>query len=780
VTAVGGAGRFVGRSVPRTEDPRLVCGDGEFVADVVLPGMLHATFVRSPHARAYVRSIDTSEAMRVPGVVAVLTGADLNPLARDMRTMYEVESGDPRWRLTPLTSDEVRHVGDPVAIVLAESRYLAEDGADVVAVDYEPLVPVLDYERAAETDALVHTAMGTNVAAEVASPADPEIDARLAASHVVISETIRQHRQSQAPMECRGVLASWDRGGATLRVWMSTQHAHDARNHFARLTGVGENRVRVTARDVGGGFGQKSHVGREECAVVLAARSVRRPVKWIEDRWENLVAASHARDDEIHVTMGFDASGYITAAAIEYLEDLGAYPVGGPGGTGPFVCMVFPGPYRVPALAFTARSVFTNTLGRGMYRGPWMTETVGREIVLDIAARRLGIDPIDLRRRNVVQPDDEPYTTATGLTYERVSPAATLEQAAALIGYEEFRRVQVASAPHGLRRGIGVSLYIEPSAIGMGVLGTEAATIRIDPSGAVSVLVGTCAHGQSIETTLAQVVAEDLGVDLADVVVHQGDTDVAPFGGGTHGSRTAVIAGGACHTAATRLREKIVAAAAHLLEAAPDDLVLAGGRVSVRGTPARGLALAELAAIAYAHPASLPSGMDAGLEVAARYTAPMFTFSNAAHACICEVEEDTGRVRISRYVVSEDCGRMINPAVVEGQIAGGVVQGIGGVLHEHAAYDDDGNPRATTLLDYLLPTAGDVPAIECGHVVTESATPGGYKGMGEGGAIGAPPAVVNAIADALGIDINAQPLGPADVLAWLERARMQHSRNIEP
>jgi len=509
-------------------------------------------------------------------------------------------------------------------------------------------------------------------------------------------------------------------------------------------------------------------------AVVIASYQLARPVKWVEDRNENLLAGGHARAESATVSMAVDADGHILGARVSHLVDVGAYcvpPITGSQGGG--VAMFFPGPYRIPRLSFENTTVFTNTCGRAAYRGPWLFETVAREQMVDVVARAVGIDPVELRRRNVVRDEDLPYVSATGLTYDRISPAATLEQAVEMVGYDDFRREQSAAREDGRCLGVGFSLYVEPSQT-RGSMGSEGAVLRIDPTGAVTLVMGTASHGQSTETTMAQLVADELGIRPQDVLFIQGDTAVTPWGPGTGGSRTAVIAAAAAQQAAVQMRERVVEIAADMLEASPRDLELVDGAVRVVGDPAGQVSLADVAERAYLTPEALPAGTEPGLMVSARSSAPPLTLSNACHACVVEVDTETGRVTVLRYVVSEDCGRMINPMVVEGQIAGGVVQGIGGVLYEHMVYDDSGNPLTTTFLDYLLPTAAEVPEIEYGHVETPADTVGGFKGMGEGGAIGSPPAVVNAVADALaplGVRLTGSPLGPEQVLAAIRAAR---------
>jgi aerobic carbon-monoxide dehydrogenase large subunit len=743
------------------------------VDDVVLPGMLHAAFVRSPVARGTIRGIDPSPARELPGVLAVFTAADLNEPGRPFWKTMTGPEGQPPHRL--LAEGDVRFAGDVVALVIAGSRYLAEDGAELVDVDIEPLPPVMEppaLDPGAGEETLVHPELGTNLADELPQMPRPDVDEVFAGAAHVVTETFSQHRYLPVPMETRGVVASWDRWSDRLELVISGQGVHEVRLFYSRYFGVPEDRIRVVMGDVGGSFGQKVFPVNDEIAVVAAARRLGRPVKWIEDRSENLIAGGHARDQSMRVSFALDAGGVVLAARSHLVENVGAFPAGGSGSMLLAAMVVFPGPYRIGKYAASGQAFFTNTCSRCAYRGPWMIETTAREQMMDVAAAELGIDPLELRRRNVIQPGDLPFTTAIGLTYDAISPARTLEQAAELIGYSGFRTFQQQARAEGRLVGIGLSAYIEPLGA-PGILATEAATIRIEPSGTVNVFMGTGSHGQSLETTIVQVVADHLGAALDDVHLIQGDTAATPYGPGTAGSRSAAIASGAAQQASASMRERVLAIAAGMLEANPADLTMAGSRISVAGDPDAGIALKDVAAAAYLNPASLPPGTPAGLEVSERYQAPMISFSNAAHACTVEVDPATGVVRVLRYVVSEDCGNMINPMVVEGQIAGGVVQGIGGVFYEHMAYDPDGNPLPTTFLDYLLPTAAEVPELEYGHVVTPGPTPGGYKGMGEGGAIASPAALANAVRDALaplGVRITAQPLTPDRILSLIEQA----------
>jgi len=766
-----GAARFVGQSVKRNEDIRLVTGRGRYVDDVTMPGMLHAHFVRSPVARGALSPVDVSEAAALPGVIAAFTAADLNPEAHSFWvTMSGPDAGGPPMRV--LADGDVRYVGEPVALIVAESRYIAEDAAELVAFEVDPQPAVVTIDQALAPGETVHREFASNLSAEIPRTDNPALDELFAGADRVITEKFDQHRYLNVPMEPRGLIASWDPWQQRMEVVASTQTVHETRAQWSRLLDIPEESIHVVMGDVGGSFGQKMFPGREDHAILIAAKKLGRTVKWIEDRAENLIAGGHAREESIETSFAVDAEGRILAARAHHLENVGAYPVGGNGAMAPTAAMVFPGPYRMRGIGFSAQAVFTNTCGHVAYRGPWMMETVAREQMVDVVAHELGLDPLELRRRNVIQRSDLPFTTATGVVYDTVSPAETLEQAAELIGYDAFRKEQEEARRDGRYLGIGLSLYIEPQ-FGFGILATEAATIRIEPSGKVNLLMSTGSHGQSVETTVVQVVADELGVDMADIRFFQGDSAATPYGPGTGGSRSAAINSGAAIAASQQVREKVLLIAAQLLEAAPADLEIVNGVISVKGDPDASVPLAAVAAVAYLNTDALPPGVTPGLEFTARYKAPFLMYSNACHAATVEVDPATGTVKILRYLVSEDCGNLINPMVVEGQIAGGVAQGIGGVFYEHFVYDADGNPLTTTFLDYQLPTAAEVPDYEYGHVITPSATPGGFKGMGEGGAIASPAALINAVRDALrpfGVKLTAQPLTPEVIVRAIEEA----------
>ncbi|HKY14024.1 MAG TPA: xanthine dehydrogenase family protein molybdopterin-binding subunit [Microthrixaceae bacterium] len=770
------AARYVGTRVHRVEDARLLTGHGTYVDDVTRPGMLHACFVRSPFARAKVLGIDVSSALELPGVQAVFTASDLNP---DVRENWYTMSGQhvPDVARPPLAEDEVRFVGDPVALVVANSRYLAEDAAELVEVDYDPLPAVAHYEQAEGVEHLVHEAHPGNVAIALGGPPSEDGEAVFAGATHVVEETIHQQSHTAVPLETRGIVVEWVPASGELTIFAATQAPHEVRAFCARLLGLPEQRIRVVMRDTGGGFGQKVVPQREEVCLMLAARKVPAALKWIEDRRENLMAGGHARKEHGTAKLAFDSDGTMLAAHLDYVQDVGAYPTPSPMTAAFAVGLLFPGPYRIPQASWSAKLIHSNTCGRTAYRGPWQFESVSREMLVDIAARRMGIDPVELRRRNILRQDEMPHANANGMPYDHMTPAETFEHALELLDYDGFRREQAAAREEGRYLGVGTCSYVEPTTSAQPYFATEGATIRIEPSGKVNVYVAGGSTGNSLETTVVQLTADALGVDIEDVSTIQGDTAITPFGAGTGGSRSGSMTAGAVGETAAVLREKLVAIAAHRLEAAEADIELADGRASVRGTPTAGVTIAEMANLAYFSPGKLPAGMSAGLEESGRYTAaaPML-WANATHACTCEVDVTTGSVKLLRYIVSEDCGPMINPNVVEGQIAGGTVQGIGGALLEHFVYDDDGNPLTTTFVDYLLPTTTEVPDIEYGHVESPAPGPGGYKGVGEGGAIGATPAVVNAVADALaplGVKITRLPVSPSSIVEAIAEASVR-------
>lgn len=770
-TNVRAAARYVGQKVHRKEDARLLAGSGRYVADVQRVGTLHAAFLRSEAASAGLARVDVSAAKELAGVVAVFTWADFHGKTGEA---WHGMLGEQLVVPPPLAITDVRYVGDPIALVVAESRAIAEDACDLIEVDYERRPAVVDYRTAsADTDHVVHAGWGLASNAMVAVPfmaLSPDLEQAFTDAAHVVSCTIEQNRYVAVPMETRGVLATFDKGREELDLVAATQSVHETRSFFARYLDLPEANITVTARDVGGGFGQKMFMAREECAIVLAARELGATIRWIEDRRENLIGAGHSRNEQAEVRLAIDADGIIQAMSAATRADVGAYPIC-PGVVDP---TLLPGPYRIGRFGFSMEMCWTNTMGKAAYRGPWMFETTAREMALDCAARQIGMDPIELRRRNLLSESELPHTTPTGQTFVEAAPLESLEQAAAMLDVAAFRREQAAARAEGRLLGLGVCCYIEPSSMNGPSLHSEAATVRVEPSGKVVAFLSTTSHGQSIETTMAQVVAEHLGVAYDDVTVLQADTKAAPWGPGTGGSRTAVIAGGAARAATLEVRDKVLAIAAQMMEAAPEDLEIVEREVSVKGTPARSIPLRDVAKKAYLNSNELPGQMGS-LEATVRFKPERYpTWSNATHLCVVEIDPDTFVPTVLRYVVSEDCGEMINPQVVDGQIFGGVVQGLGGVLYEDMRYDDDGNPLTTTFLDYLLPTTAEVPAIEVGHVGrAATSNPGGYKGMGEGGAIGAHAAVANAVGDALahlGVNVTSTPLGPEEIFRLVTAA----------
>ena len=734
--------------------------------------MLHACFVRSPFARAKLGDIDATAALALPGVRAVLTATDINPEVKE--AWHAVAGKDiPDTPRPPLAEGEVKFVGDPVALVIAESRYIAEDAVELVEVDYEALPAIADFTRAIGADVIVHDAYPDNVAGGMGG-APPDEETFSSAPHVA-EASVYQQIYAPVPMETRGMVVEWDAPSAELTVWASTQTPHELRAFAARLLGIPAQGVRVIMRDTGGGFGQKVVPMREDMCILLAARKVPVALKWIEDRRENLMSAGQARHVDGKARMAFDAEGNILAADIDFLQDVGAYPTPYPVLTTAAIGMFFPGPYRIPKASFNYKTVFSNTAGLAAYRGPWQYETLAREVLFDIAARKMNMDPVELRRRNILRGDEMPYFNPNGMPYDHVAPADTFEQAVKILDHEGFRREQREALDQGRYIGLGFSAYIEPTGAATGHLATEGATIRMEPTGKINVYVNGGSTGNSIETTVVQLTADALGANIEDVSTIQGDTAVTPYGAGTQGSRSGPMTAGAVHEAGGILRKQIVAMAAHRLGVEEADIELSGSKAVVRDDPSKSVSFADIAYRSYYEPQQLPPGMPPTLEATARFTsqAPIH-WANATHACTCEVDVETGHVTLTRYIVSEDVGAMINPNVVEGQIAGGTVQGIGGALLENMAYDDDGNPLSSTFVDYLLPTATEVPPIEYGHVEIPGPGIGGYKGVGEGGAIGSTPAVINAINDALaplGVTLTRLPASPAAIVELIEETQ---------
>jgi carbon-monoxide dehydrogenase large subunit len=769
-------GAFVGRSVSRSEDARLLSGRGRFADDIALPRMGHAAFVRSEVTHGRLLAVDVAAARAAPGVKAVLTGAEL----AEHTEPIVIEYAPVNVKMPPfpvLCVDKVRLVGDPIAIVIADSRAAAEDAADLVRVIVEPLEPVMTHDDALDpTRPPLFDELGSNVFAPAAFE-HGDLDACFDAADRVVGAELRVSRLANVPMETRGIVADYDAGTDELTIHAAVQSPHLVRSLLAAATRHPLGLVRVLVGDIGGSFGLKATLTREEIAVTAASKLLGMPVKWIEDRHENLLVSGHGRDDAFQVEAAVRDDGTILGIRAELTVDQGAYPAV-PLSAGVFAIgmrILMPGPYRMTALSFKQRVIATNKPQYVAYRGPWATETFIRETLVDMVAAELGLDPVDVRRRNIVDLHEQPVQMATGPTHASMTARETLERAVERIGYEAFRSRQAEARAEGRRLGIGFSTFVEPAPgpldyrTALGVhFSAERAEARIEPDGRLTILTAQSPHGQGHHTTLAQVAADSLGVDFGEVRVISGDTRVTPFSTlGTGGSRSATMASGAVQNAVHAVKEKVLEIGAHMLEADPRDLDIVAGAIVVAGVPGRSLPLADVARLAYFAPRELPEGMSPGISAARDFKQTESGWAVATHCCTVEVDIDTGRVRILRYVVAEDCGELINPAIVDGQVRGGTVQGIAQVLLEGASFAPDGTPLTTSLADYLLPTSMDVPEIEIIHLETPPIGPVNFRGVGEGGAICAPPAVANAISDALaphGGRVTELPVTPERVL----------------
>ncbi len=790
---------LVGARVKRVEDRRLLTGRGSFTDDYRPPGLLHVAFLRAPYAHARIVQIDTVQACAVSGVVAVVTGEEL---ARSVQPMRAI-STTPGYRVTDwpvLAVAKVRYVGEAVAAVVAQTRYIAEDAAELIGIDYEPLGPVFNVEEAAEPEApLVHEAAESNVLLsrefshgsaisglsradavdhEPSPPAGPD-----AAGTLTLRDRFRFRRHAAVCIEPRSYIAEFNPAEDSLTLHSTTQCPGVVRTAVAELLGMAEHRVRVISIDVGGGFGAKSSVYPEEVTICALARMLCRPVKWTGDRREDLMATSQAWDEVIDAELTVKRDGVIVELKAEVLADVGAYSVyPWTAGIEPVQTVSFlPGPYHVPNYWARARAVATCKAPTGPYRG------VGRPIstfvmegLIERAARRLGIDPIEIRLRNYIRIGEFPYKAPTGIVWDLADFAGSLLKARDLLDYVMWREQQAQARQRGRLVGIGFASFVELTGIGSATsaapgmqlpAGTEAATVRVDPSGTITAIFGVAAHGQGLETTLGQIVAEELGVALEEVRVLWGDTDVAPYGTGSYASRGAVMGGGAAIMASRAVGEKVRRIAAHLLETASPMSSATEPRPVIGDRTGPRAGLKEIAKAAYAGLKRLPKGMEPGLEATCFYDPYYGTASYATHGAVVEVDPDTFRITVLRYVVADDCGRMINPLIVDGQVCGGVAQGLGGALLEEVVYDPSGQLITGSLMDYLVATATDIPPIEVCHLDIPSPTSlGGFRGVGESGTIGAPAAVANAINDALsplGIELGELPITPLRIFERL-------------
>jgi carbon-monoxide dehydrogenase large subunit len=755
--------RLFGARVRRREDARLVTGRGRYVADVTHPDLLHVAVHRSPHAHARIVRVDAAQARQRPGVVHVLVPADVAALGRLPLLVPHASLVAPACPEI-LPQAIVSYAGQAVALVIAESAAEAEDALEALHVEYEPLPAVASLEDALRLDGpRVHP--GGNVASRftqrVGDPAG-----ELARASVVLRERFHLHRGAGMAMETRAIAARWDADLGQVTVWSTTQAPQILRRLLARYLAIPEHAVRVVTQDIGGGFGPKAIIYAEDILVPYLARALGRPVRFVETRREHLLAVTQERDQWHDVEVGFTREGRIVAVRDTFAHDCGAFVSWGV--IVPILTSVsVPGPYRVPSYEVTLTAVYTNRVPVTPVRGAGRPQAVFvMERMLDRAAERLGIDRVELRERNLIQPDEFPYDVGlisrdnSPRRYDSGNYPECLRRAASAVGAADFPAARARARGAGRAIGLGFAMFVEDTGLGP----YEGVRVRVDPLGRVFVFSGTSSQGQAHETTLAQIVADGLSVPLEQVTVVPGDTAGIPYGVGTFASRVGVLASTSAAHAAAEVRRKALAVAADHLEAAPEDLALEDGRISVRGAPGRGLALGDVAAIATApRPGyALPGGMDPGLEASGYVHVAQSTYSSGAHAAVVEVEPDTGAVRILKYVAVDDCGTMINPLVVEGQIHGGIAHGIGNALIEEIVYDARGQLVTGTLMDYALPRAADVPPLEVHHVVTPSPlNPLGVKGAGEGGTLPAPAAIANAVADALrplGVEVTEMPL----------------------
>jgi carbon-monoxide dehydrogenase large subunit len=779
--------KYFGAAVKRREDPRFLRGEARFVDDVKLAGMLHAAFLRSPHAHARIAGMRTQAAAAMPGVARVFTFADLERWMKPLPLFGAVPPGlaaairfdirqAPQYALC---RDRARHVGEIVAMVVADTRARAEDAAERIEVDWEPLPPVVDMLSAGQPSTpLLHPEWGTNVAIAF-SHGIGDADAAFAAAEVTISETFHIQRYVGMPIECRGVVAAWDRRDQSLTTWNSTQVSHFVQQGLTVALELPPHKIRVIAPDLGGGFGTKASGYAEDALIPIAAMVLGRPVKWIEDRREHMMGASHARHQIHAISLAAWRDGTILALRDHIRLDLGAYNVWG---------VVLPyntvahliGPHRIRHMRVEVEAVVTNKTPNAPYRGAGRPEAVfAVDRAVDCLARALGMDPAEIRRRNYIRADElpydfgMPYRDGNPLVYDTGDFPATLEAALEAAGYAEFRREQERLRARGVYRGIGLSGYVEGTAIGP----FEGVSVKIDLAGRAVVATGAVSSGQGHETSFAQVAADALGIPIDWVTVIGGDTAAVPFGVGTFASRSAVTAGSSIVDACRQVKDKLVNAAAALLEASAADIEIEDGQAFVRGVPGSAVSLARVVQ------ASIPTFASPGVatpdfEASAYHHVPTVTYASAVHVAKVEVDVGTGHVRLIGYLVAHDCGKVINPIIVEGQVHGGVAQGVGGALYEEMVYDEQGQLLTGSFMDYLVPTAMELPPIETVHLEYPSPrNPLGIKGLGEGGAISPPAAIANAIEDALqpfNVKITETPVSPARLLALIQE---KHGRS---
>lgn len=760
-----------GARMLRREDARLLAGRGRYLADLAVPDVLDVVFVRSTEAHARIRSVDCTSARQFAGVVAVLTAADL-PSPDLVDDLHPLVAGLQSTPQPVLARDVVRFVGEPVVMIVAANRYIGEDAAEAVVVEYDPLPSVSSAAAALADGAPVLGPHGSNmVFAQQAVFGDP--DAAFARAASVVAHRLETGRYAAMPLETRGCVAEYDLGRARLCVWSSTQSEFVLRRRLATLTGLPEAAITVRVPDVGGGFGQKIPISPEEAAVALAAIRLERPLRWIEDRWENLVAAPHAKQQELELELAVAADGAFLGLRARIRGDIGAYSYNSASGLiEPYIAARYlPGPYLIENYAYDVSAVLTNKSPVAPYRGTGSTAAlVALEVLIDVCARQTGLDRLTLRSRNLPSSDQMPLTTNMGKTFDSGSYLESVERMSEVIDYPGFRERQKRLREQGIYRGLGLAVVVESTGrplIGRFKSSYDGARVSLEPDGSITLDVAVSSQGQGHETSLAQVAAVALGVPIEALTVRRGDTGTAPLSTyGTRASRTAIMSGGAVQFAAEELARRIRAVAGALLDCSMEDIVIAGGVVGHRSLPGPRFDLADIAQAAYFDPDLRRDGRIPEMTVTRAYEAPII-YSNACYAVEVEVDPDLGTVAVERVVAVEDCGTMINPLIVDGQVRGAIIQGLGGALCESLDYDDQAQPQSSTLMDYRVPRSADVPDIEIHHLVSPSPTTSfGAKGVGESGAIGSPAAVAAAVADALepfGVDVAKLPLTPAQI-----------------
>ncbi|HLW59353.1 MAG TPA: xanthine dehydrogenase family protein molybdopterin-binding subunit [bacterium] len=762
--------RYVGARVKRIEDPKLIRGEGAFLDDLQIAGLLHAVFVRSPYGHARIRALDLHAARAYPGVVAALAAADVPEIQKPLPVIpvRGMRSADH----LPLAVGEVRYAGEPVAVIVAEAADIARDAADLVKIDYDPLPAAVDLERAAAGGPFAHAGWDTNVA-YTNTVEQGDLDAAFRNAPVTVRQRMVNQRVAPVSLEPRGTLAMYDgsQGQGLLTVWTSTQEAHSIRDGLSQVLGLEARRIRVITPDVGGGFGAKLNTYPEDVVVSHLAQRLHRPVKWVETRQENLLTTTHGRGQVIEVEVAAEKDGRIRGMRSRVIADLGAYLVYTTAIVPTLTPLMIQGPYDIPALRCELIALYTNTCPTGAYRGAGRPEaTYYLERVMDLVADEAGVDPVEVRRRNFIRPSRFPFKAASGAEYDSGDYAKPLDEVVRLADYPALRAHQETARRGGKIVGIGLSSYVEICGFGPWELGT----VRVNKDATATVVTGTSPHGQGDATGFAQIVADTLTIPIEDISVVFGDTLLVQYGGGTSGSRSMSLGGSAVYLAAQDVRTQILGVAANLLEASPADLSLADARVTVRGTPGRAISIAEVAVAAY-DASHLPEGQAPGLEATSRFKSQGTTFPFGSHLCVVEIDRETGQVRIVRYVAVDDCGRVINPLLVDGQVHGGIVQGASQALLEAVSYDEHGTLLTRTLSEYGIPQAHLVPRMERGVSVTPTPrNPLGAKGIGEAATIGSTPAVVNAVVDALshlGVRHLDMPLTPERIAAALRGPR---------